>query len=211
MRALAITAPPSAVNRKEVPTMFSLNPKSTALVLIDLQKGILARPLAPHGAAEVIENSVRLGTALSRAGGVVAPVHVAFSPDGGDRLRQEVETPNPPAPLPPDWSDLVPEIAGLAANFVIVKRQWGAFHGTELDLQLRRRGVDTIVLTGVATNFGVESTAREAWQHGYSVVVAEDAVSSMAEAMHKFSIEAILPRIARIRSTAEILAALAGK
>jgi nicotinamidase-related amidase len=191
--------------------MFSLNPKSTALVLIDLQKGILARPLAPHGAAEVIENSVRLGTALSRAGGVVTPVHVAFSPDGADRLRQEVDRPNPSAPLAADWSDLVPEIVALPANFVIVKRQWGAFHGTELDLQLRRRGVDTIVLTGVATNFGVESTAREAWQHGYSVVVAEDAVSSMAEAMHKFSIEAILPRIARIRSTAEILAALAGK
>ncbi|MGO9768089.1 MAG: hydrolase, partial [Roseiarcus sp.] len=86
--------------------MFSLNPKSTALVLIDLQKGILARPLAPHGAAEVVENSLRLGAALSRAGGVVAPVHVAFSPDGADRLRQEVDKPNPSAPVAPDWSDL---------------------------------------------------------------------------------------------------------
>jgi nicotinamidase-related amidase len=179
--------------------------------MIDLQKGILARSLAPHGAGEVVENSARLGDALSRAGGVVAPVHVAFSSDGADRLRQEVDQPNPSAPVAPDWSDLVPEIARLAANFVIVKRQWGAFHGTELDLQLRRRGVDTIVLTGVATNFGVESTAREAWQHGYGVVVAEDAVSSLAEAMHKFAIEAILPRLARIRSTAEILAVLAGK
>jgi nicotinamidase-related amidase len=189
--------------------MLGLNPKSTALVLIDLQKGILAMPVAPRSAAEVIENSVRLGAALSRAGGVVAPVHVVFSPDGADRLRQEVDRPNPAAPLPPDWSDLAPEIAALPAAFVIVKRQWGAFHGAELDLQLRRRGVDTIVLTGVATNFGVESTAREAWQHGYSVVVAEDAVSSVSEAMHRFAIENILPRIARVRSTAEILAAVA--
>lgn len=191
--------------------MLSLNPKSTALVLIDLQKGILAMPVAPHGAAEVIDNSARLGASLKQAGGVLAPVHVAFSPDGADRLRQEVDRPNPAAPLPADWSDFVPEIASLPADFVIVKRQWGAFHGTELDLQLRRRGVDTIVLTGVATNFGVESTAREAWQYGYSVVVAEDAVSSFGEALHKFSIETILPRIARIRSTAQILAALGAK
>ncbi len=191
--------------------MLALNPKSTALVTIDLQKGILAMPLAPHSAAQVVDYSARLGARLKQAGGVVAPVHVAFSPDGADRLRQEVDRPNPTASLPPDWSELVPEIVALHADFVIVKRQWGAFHGTELDLQLRRRGVDTIVLTGVATNFGVESTAREAWQHGYSVVVAEDAVSSLGEASHKFSIETILPRIARVRSSAEILAVLPAK
>jgi nicotinamidase-related amidase len=210
-RARPIQPPPSHVNAEEIATMLSLNPKSTALVLIDLQKGVMGRPVAPHSAAQVIDNSVRLGASLSHAGGVVAPVHVAFSPDGGDRLRQAVDRPNPIAALPADWSELVPEIAALRADFVIVKRQWGAFHGTELDLQLRRRGVDTIVLTGVATNFGVESTAREAWQQGYSVVVAEDAVSSLGEALHKFSIETILPRIARIRSTAEILAALPAK
>jgi nicotinamidase-related amidase len=191
--------------------MLSLNPKSTALVLIDLQNGVLAMPLAPHGAAEVISNSARLATSLKQAGGIVAPVHVVFSPNGADRLRQPVDSSYPTTPLPAGWSDFVPEIALLPADFVIVKRQWGAFHGTELDLQLRRRGVDTIVLTGVATNFGVESTAREAWQYGYGVIVAEDAVSSVNEAMHKFSIENILPRLARIRSTEEILAALPAK
>jgi nicotinamidase-related amidase len=91
---------------------------------------------------------------------------------------------------------------------VITKRQWGAFHGTELDLQLRRRGVATIVLAGISTNFGVESTAREAWQHGYAVVVAEDACTSSAPDLHKFAIEKILPRIARVRDTATILRAL---
>ncbi len=106
--------------------MLSLNPKSTALVLIDLQKGIMGRPVAPHSAAQVIDNSARLGASLSHAGGVVAPVHVAFSPDGADRLRQEVDQPNPMAALPADWSELVPEIAALRADFVIVKRQWGA-------------------------------------------------------------------------------------
>jgi len=189
--------------------MFSLNPKSTALVLIDLQKGIMARPLAPHGAAKVIDNAVRLGASLKRAGGVVAPVHVAYSADGGDRLRQPVDETFPAAAMPPDWSDFVSEIAALPADFVIVKRQWGAFHGTELDLQLRRRGIDAIILGGVSTNFGVEQTAREAWQHGYAVVVAEDAVSGIAEAAHEFAIATILPRLARVRSTEDILAALA--
>ena len=83
-------------------------------------------------------------------------------------------------PRPPDWMDFAPEVGGWKGALEILKRQWGAFHGTELDLQLRRRGLDTIVLTGVATNFGVEQTAREAWQLGYSVVVAEDATSSSA-------------------------------
>jgi len=207
----AIKAPRFRVNKEEIPAMLSLNPKSTALVPIDLQKGVLRMPLAPHGAAEVIGNSVRLAASLEQAGGLVAPVHVAYSPDGADRLRQPVDSSFSIASLAADWSDFVPEIAALPADFVIVKRQWGAFHGTELDLQLRRRGVDTIVLTGAATNFGVESTAREAWQYGYGVIVAEDAVSSVSEAMHRFSIENILPRLARVRSTAEILAALEAK
>jgi nicotinamidase-related amidase len=194
---------------KESLTMLNLNPKTAALVLIDLQKGILARPLAPHGAAEVVDKAARLGVSLKRAGGVVAPVHVAYSADGADRLRQPVDaTLSATGAVPPDWADFVPEIAALPADFVIVKRQWGAFHGTELDLQLRRRGIDAIILGGVATNYGVEQTAREAWQLGYAVIVAEDASSSMGEDLHKFSIEKILPRISRIRSTAEILVAI---
>ena len=111
-------------------------------------------------------------------------------------------------PRPSDWMDFVPEVAGWQGALEIVKRQWGAFHGTELDLQMRRRGLDTIVLTGVATNFGVEQTAREAWQFGYSVIVAEDAVSSISEAAHRFAIETVLPRVARVRSTEAIVAAL---
>ena len=190
--------------------MLSLNPKSVALVMIDLQKGILAAPVAPHPAAGVIANSARLAVALTKAGGIVVRVHVDFSPDGADRLTQEVDRPTPGAPRPPDWAEFVPEIAALKADVTIVKRQWGAFHGTELDLQLRRRRVETIVLTGVATNFGVEQTAREAWQIGYSLVVAEDAASSSAgEAAHRFAVETILPRISRVRSTDAILAALA--
>jgi nicotinamidase-related amidase len=102
----------------------------------------------------------------------------------------------------------VPEIAALHGGVVITKRQWSAFHGTELDLQLRRRKITSIVLGGIATNFGVESTARDAWQHGYEVVIAEDMCSSMGAGLHEFAMQKILPRVGRIRSTADILSAL---
>jgi nicotinamidase-related amidase len=190
--------------------MLKLEFKRAALVAIDLQKGVLGMPIAPHPAAAVVANSTRLAEALARAGGAVVRVHVGFSADGADRLKQEVDQPMAGGPRPPDWMDFVPEVAAWPAAIEIVKRQWGAFHGAELDLQLRRRGLDTIVLTGVATNLGVEQTAREAWQLGYSVVVAEDATSSsLGEAAHRFAIETILPRIAGVRSTEAILAALA--
>lgn len=189
---------------------LALDPRTTALVLIDLQKGILARELTPHPASKVLQNAHDLGRKINDAGGLLILVHVAFSPDGADRLNQPVDSPMaaPPGGFPPDYSEFATDIGDLRADVVITKRQWSAFHGTELDLQLRRRGVTSIVLGGIATNFGVESTARDAWQHGYSVVIAEDACSSMGAGVHEFAIEKILPRISRIRPTAEILAAL---
>jgi nicotinamidase-related amidase len=187
-----------------------LTPRVTALVLIDFQKGVLAMPLAPRGPSEIVANAAAIATGLARAGGTLVLVHVAFSENMIDRLGQPVDAPMalPPGGLPPDWAEFAPGIADLPADVVIVKRQWGAFHGTELDLQLRRRGIATVILAGVATNFGVESTAREAWQNNYAVIVAEDACASVSAEHHAFSIGKILPRVARVRSTAEILAAL---
>lgn len=187
-----------------------LDGRTTAHVIIDLQHGITGRETAPHSPRTVIDNTVRIGEKCRAAGGLVVPVHVAFSADGGDRLTQPIDTPMavPPGGLPPNYSEIVPEIAALRSSVTITKHQWGAFHGTELDLQLRRRGIQTILLTGIATNFGVEQTAREAWQHGYAVIVVEDACTSVEAAMHQFAIEKILPRVSRVRSTDEVLAAL---
>jgi nicotinamidase-related amidase len=112
------------------------------------------------------------------------------------------------AALPPDWSDLLPELGISPSDTVILKRQWGAFYGTDLDLQLRRRGLTTIILCGIATEFGVESTARDAYERGYELVFAEDAMTGRNAESHTISIQHIFPRIGRVRRTGEIVAAL---
>jgi nicotinamidase-related amidase len=183
-----------------------LDPKRTALVLIDLQNGIVAMPLAPRSGEEVVEKAKALAARFRDAGAPVILVHVGWAADGADRPPRNVDrpAPMPPGGLPPEWTDFV---EGLAqdGDVRIRKRQWGAFTGTGLDLQLRRRGITTIVLAGIATNFGVESTARHAWELGYDLVVAEDATTSRAAELHDFAIANILPQIARIRCSDELV------
>jgi len=116
--------------------------------------------------------------------------------------------PMPAGGYPADWMDFAPTLDVTQSDIIITKRQWGAFYGTELDLQLRRRGVKTIVLGGVSTNIGVESTARAAWEHGYGLVLAEDAMSSSAPDTHGFAVANIFPRLGLVRRTADVLAAL---
>lgn len=187
-----------------------LDPKTTALVLIDLQKGIAAMPAEPHPAGEVIANAVRLAERFRVAGAPVILVHVMTSQDGGDRLRPEVDEPRqvPQGRMPSDFAAIVPELATSDRDVVIAKKQWGAFYGTDLDLQLRRRGVRTIVLGGISTNYGVESTARDAYERNYGLVFVEDAMSARTAEDHLFAVTRIFPRIGRIVSTDEALAAL---
>ena len=191
---------------------LNINARTAALVLIDLQNGILSMQLAPHDAAQVVDKAVKLGRRFREIGAPVVLTRVAFSNNYVDKLNQPVDVPMqaPPGGLPPEWSQFAGEIELLSADVVITKRQWSAFFGTELDLQLRRRGISTIVLGGISTNFGVESTARDAWQYNYAVIVAEDASTSVDADLHKFSIERILPRVARVRTTEEIISALPG-
>ncbi|GHC46938.1 isochorismatase family protein [Streptomyces cinnamoneus] len=184
-----------------------LSPR-TALVVLDVQQGILGLPLQPHPAARVVDNSARLAHAFRAAGLPVVLVNVAHGPDGGAALRPRADVPHNPPALHPEYSALAPELAPHPTDLLITKRQWGAFTGTELDIQLRRRGIEEIVLTGVATNLAVESTARCAYEHGYHVVVTEDATSTFSAEHQEFAITRILPMIARIDSTDAVLLAL---
>lgn len=189
---------------------LSLDPAATALVVIDLQKGILVRATEPRPSSAVLANAVRLADAVRSRGGFVVLVRVAFSPDFRDALRPVADDPTwtRTSPPPADFADLAPELGPGAGDHVVTKRQWGAFHGTDLDLQLRRRGIGTIVLCGISTSIGVESTARAAYEHGYQLVFVEDAMATMSAAEHEHSVTRIFPRIGRVRSTAETIAAL---
>jgi nicotinamidase-related amidase len=188
---------------------LTLDPRTTALVLIDLQKGIVAMPVAPRSGAEVVAASVRLVAALRDAGALMVFVRVATSPDGGDALNPATDQPPAaPASRPPDWADLVPELGVQPGDVVITKRQWGAFYGTELDLQLRRRNIRTIVLAGIATHIGVESTARDAYERGYHQVFVEDAMASPSAEAHAMTVKTIFPRIGKLRTVADVLHAL---
>jgi nicotinamidase-related amidase len=179
--------------------MITLPAASTALILIDLQKGIVARQFAPYSFEAVLAKGKELARRFRVAKAPVVLVNVAFAPDLSDALKAPVERPMqaPPGGFPEDWSELADGLAE-ASDLKVNKRQWGAFYGTDLDLQLRRRGVTTVVIGGVATNMGVESTARAAHEHGYAVVLAEDAATTFSAEMHAFAFEHIFPHLGRV-------------
>ena len=180
----------------------------TALVVIDLQKGIVGRQTAPYPSDIVVKNAAALADAFRKIGLPVFLVRVAFSPDGKDVLRPIVDVPWPTQTPPPDWTDIVSEMGPKLGDFVITKHQWGAFYGTELDLEFRRRGITTMVLCGIATNIGVESTARFAFEYGFNQIFAEDAMSAMSAEEHALTVAKIFPRIGLVRRTTAILADL---
>ncbi len=190
--------------------MESLELQDAAFVAVDMQFGILRLPLAPQPGEAVLESGARLAQAFRHARCPVAVTRVAWAADFSDALHQSVDRPlpMPPGGLPSDWADLPGDLGVVAGDILITKRQWNAFHGTELDLQLRRRGVKTLVLAGIASNMGVESTARAAYELGYQLVFAEDAITSVSDELHAFAANTIFPMIGRVRSTNQILAAI---
>ncbi|WP_337033882.1 isochorismatase family protein [Paenibacillus illinoisensis] len=179
----------------------------TALIVIDLQKWI-GNQYAPHSAEQVVERASAMVETFREAGAFVGLVRVS-SKDFKDMPRPILDQEPPAIKLAPGWDEIVPEIGVTANDHLITKRQWGAFYGTDLDQQLRRRGITTIVLCGIASGIGVDTTAREAFAHGYQVIFAIDAMTGFSEAEHEHVSKVIFPRIGRIRTTDEILACAA--
>jgi nicotinamidase-related amidase len=179
--------------------MAEFDPKTTALVLIDLQNGIVGMPLAPRSGPDVLAAGQGLAERFRKACAPVVLVNVAWASDFADAPKGEVDqaNPRPEGGLPAEWSALVEGLA-QPGDILVQKRNWGAFYGTDLDLHLRRRGIRTIVIGGIATNFGVESTVRNAWELGYSVVVVEDACATTTAELHGVAIKLIFPRIAKV-------------
>ncbi|MCI7934448.1 hydrolase [Klebsiella pneumoniae] len=182
--------------------------KNTALVVIDLQEGILPFAGGPHRADEVVARAARLADKCRQQGSPVIMVRVGWSTDFAEALKQPVDAQAGAHTLPENWWTYPATLGKQESDIEVTKRQWGAFYGTDLELQLRRRGIDTIILCGISTNIGVESTARNAWELGFNLVIAEDACSAASAEQHQGSMTHIFPRIGRVRSTEEILTAL---
>jgi len=178
----------------------TLDPK-TALIVIDLQKGLAAMvPAATF--APVVEKSRALADAF-RARGL--PV-VLVTADGTAPGRAEQS--RSLGALPPGFAEVVDEMDPQAGDILVRKQTWGAFARTDLEAQLKARGVTQVVVTGVATSAGVESTARQAYEAGFNVTIALDAVADLRPEAHTASITLTFPRLGETGTTEDILALL---
>jgi nicotinamidase-related amidase len=177
--------------------LTTLDP-SPALVIIDLQKGIVAMPTA-HPMREIVERTAEMVAAFRRRHWPVVFVHVTGTAPGRTDAGPFKRT------LPADWTELVPELGATADDHVVSKERWGAFLGTDLDAWLRGRGVTQIFLAGVATSVGVESTARSAYDLGYHVVLVLDAMTDRDLEAHRHSVEKLFPRLGETTVTADVL------
>ncbi|WP_425837136.1 hydrolase [Streptomyces fractus] len=189
-------------------SLTTLDPK-TALVVVDLQNGLMGVSGAPHAVSDVVDRSARLADAFREAGLPVVLVRVTFSADGSDATPGRTESPSSGRAMPEGWDEITDALAGHPEDITVTKRNWSAFYGTDLDLHLRRRGITQVVLTGVATSIGVESTARAAHEHGYHVTLATDAMTDLDPEGHRGSVERIFPRLGETGTTDELLKLLA--
>jgi nicotinamidase-related amidase len=173
----------------------------TALIVIDLQKGMANLPAA-HPIATVVARTRSALDSFRRRGLPVVLVNV----DGGAPGR--TEQPRPGGPLPDGWTDLLPELGRQPEDIVVTKRTWGAFASTDLETRLKRLGVTQVVMTGVATGTGVESTARQAYELGFNVTLAIDAMTDRRADAHDYCVGKVFPRLGETGLAQDIVALL---
>ena len=179
----------------------------TALILIDLQRGITALPTVDPS-DQIVARGARLADGFRAHKKLVIATRVAFSADGGDVITTRTAADGIKPTSPPDWGEFHSELNLGERDIPITKRGWNAFYGTELDLELRRRKITGIVLAGISTSIGVESAARAANERGYELTIVTDAVTDTSERAHLNSLEVIFPRIAELATTKEVLTAV---
>jgi nicotinamidase-related amidase len=185
-----------------------LDPR-TALVLIDLQQGITGL-IGPEALAGPLAAAAELAVAFRARSLPVVLVRMNFSPDGADAPRSRTGVARPAVRPPADWTQPLPGLGQQPADLVVIKHRPGAFHGTDLDLQLRSRAITGIVLGGFATSLGVESTGRAGYDHGYNVTFASDAMLDPSPRAHEHSVGVTMPLFGEVDTAAAVIAALSG-
>jgi nicotinamidase-related amidase len=171
---------------------------TAALIVIDLQKGIVGLPTV-HPASEIVTRAAQLARVFRERGLPVVLVNVS------GRAPGRTEAGVPKLSLPPDWSELVPELGRQPSDHLVTKQRVGAFIGTDLKDYLSQRGVTQVFVMGVATSAGVESTARSAYDLGYNVVFVVDAMTDRDADAHRHSVEKIFPRLGETDTTENVL------
>ena len=170
----------------------------TALILIDLQKGIVSLPTA-HSTADVIKHAGALAEAFRSHHLPVVLVNVAGGAPG------RTEQPRRNGDFPAGWTDIIPELNQKPQDHTVTKRTWGAFTNTDLEQHLKALGVTQVVIAGVSTSVGAESTAREAYALGFNVTLATDAMTDMNADAHHNSVTRIFPKLGETGTTQEII------
>lgn len=188
----------------------SLDPQA-ALVVIDLQNGIVNRPLGSRTddaplIADVVSRSKALADGFRARRLPVVLVNVAGAPAGRNETPRRL-----PADVPAEYFALVDGLNTSEEDILVTKKSIGAFATTDLDAILRDRGVTQLVMTGIATSIGVESTARNAYDLGYNIAFAVDAMTDLNDGAHAHAVSAVFPRIGESGTTEEILGLLAGR
>ena len=181
----------------------TLDPNA-ALVVIDLQKGILSFP-AVHPIDEVLRQAGLLADAFRSRNLPVVLVNVTGGAPG------RTEQPRSRGPFPEGFADLAPELNRQPQDHLVTKQTWGAFTGTDLAAHLQALAVTQIVLAGVATSIGVESTARHAYELGFNVTLAVDAMTDLNADAHTNSITRIFPKLGETGMAREIIHLLNGR
>lgn len=174
----------------------------TALIVIDLQKGIVDYPVI-HPLPEIVDRARELIDAFRAESLPVVLVNVAGRAPG----RTE-QGPRSTQTFAEGWTDLLPELEQRPSDLIVTKRSWGAFATTDLEDQLKAKGVTQVVVTGVATSGGVEATARQAYEQGFHVTLALDAMTDASVEAHEYSTRKIFPRLGETGTTQEILSLL---
>ena len=172
--------------------------QNTALIVIDLQNGIVSYPTV-HPIAEIVKHASALADAFRSRGLPVVLVNVAGGAPGRAEQTRSL------GQLPAGWSDLVPELNQQPGDHTVTKRTWGAFTNTDLDQYLKNLGVTQVVMAGVSTSIGVESTARYAYEYGFNITLALDAMTDMNPDAHINSVTRIFPRLGETGTTQEII------
>lgn len=190
---------------------LTIDAASTALVLIDLQRGIATGTTVPNAAPDVVARAARLAAACRARGVTVVLVHVDPGPNGVLFPRPEADQPRPPMQITAEFSELDPALGRQPSDVVVTKHQPNAFYGTDLEIQLRRRGVRTILLGGISTNVGVEATARAAHERGFEQVFVPDVMAAREADLHEHSVRRIFPTLGRVRALDVVLSALEEK